>query len=376
MGFIYTPRAFYKPFENHPGELVIHLRHSGAYTRDQHLDLLSIFSSNINFKSAGLKFEQLTLPQPQMLNNGLYFGMTPIWERAAAAVTGCAVDAGTGLARVTSAAHKVQTGEYVIIRNVQGSTEVNGRFIANRVADNTFDVRTVTSVTSYSSSTDSGIWVARPFPTITISGITTAGVMTASAAHNLKVGDVVYMTTVGGLTGASRGYLDRPLVVKTVPSTTTLTIEGLTWSGGAFSGTTYMMVQRTTRHFGIPKLLHRKAMALVSATAASPSVFTTAPAHGLRVGDDVMVSGVLDATLGAAVNKYARVRTVPSATTFTLEDQAGAIINGASSNTANTGFVEVFAEPIATQVIDCEGLVRIPLIVDKSDGPWYGPLNV
>lgn len=60
-------------------------------------------------------------------------------EESAKVITGAA-DSGTGLIRITSAAHGYSNGQFIAIRNILGTVEANGDWEISGVAANTFDL--------------------------------------------------------------------------------------------------------------------------------------------------------------------------------------------------------------------------------------------
>lgn len=96
-----------------------------------------------------------------------------------------------------------------------------------------------------------------------------------------------------------------------------------------------------------------RLVATVTATSASPGVFTTASAHGLAIGDPVFfeTTGTLPAPLNPDVIRY--VMTVPSGTTFTLGSAVTdsptlgtrVISSAVNTTTTGTGTHRVWASP-------------------------------
>jgi hypothetical protein len=90
----------------------------------------------------------------------------------------------------------------------------------------------------------------------------------------------------------------------------------------------------------------------------------------------VSVTGVLG-TAVTALNTTAVVRTVPSTTTFTLEDEAGLPISGVGSTaTINTGYVTV-TNP--TQLSTLNEVLNWNVSIfhnPAKDGPGTGPFNL
>ncbi len=139
---------------------------------------------------------------------------------------------------------------------------------------------------------------------LTSSSSASSAILTTAAAHGLVVGDVVTITghSVASVNGAAR-------VVSSVPSATTFTLQNVGSTGGTGGSWTETLMGTLT-----------------SSTAATPTLFTAAAAHGFAVGDPVRVTGHSD----GAANTTALVASVPSATTFTL---TGVGSNGGTGGT-------------------------------------------
>ena len=77
------------------------------------------------------------------------------------------------------------------------------------------------------------------------------------------------------------------------------------------------------------------SVVITAITKANPGVFTTAVAHGFTVGRSVYINGVVGMT--ELNNNYYVIKTVPTTTTFTLEDSAGNVINTTGYTTYVSG---------------------------------------
>ena len=103
------------------------------------------------------------------------------------------VNNGSGLCRVTSASHKLQTNDRVTITGVNGATGVNGTHLVTTIDANTFDLQGSTFGGTY---TDGGTW--------NVSGVYHKDV-TASAGNGYESGTtyrVIAMGQIGGTTHA------------------------------------------------------------------------------------------------------------------------------------------------------------------------------
>ena len=75
--------------------------------------------------------------------------------------------------------------------------------------------------------------------------------------------------------------------------------------------------------------------AISAITRANPGVFTTSTAHGFSIGQSVYITNVNGMT--QVNNNYYVIKTTPAATTFTLEDSAGNVINTSGFNAYTNG---------------------------------------
>jgi hypothetical protein len=382
MPFTFTVKNNAPSYGGQMGKLSLEAAHSGAYAIDSRLALTGVNSIfNIGTGSKGLALPGIQMPTVKFRtsdNNDLV--LQSVHERFGP-ITACTASAAGALVTVGSGSVNLITGEMVTIRQVVGSTELNGtgRSVV-RVSDTQFLIPSITSVTTFSTSADSIVEVRRPFATLSVNAITTAGVFTTSAAHGLNPGDEVYFGTIAGLTGGTVGVSYVKQVIATAPTTTTFTLSSKpTWTGGAFSGTTPLMIIRSLAQFGRVRVLQNKSLMITTFTIASPSVVTTRVTHGLRVGDPVFIDGALDTTAGPLLGGSRRVRTVPSSTTVTFEDLAGAPVNVASGTaTGNTGFITGPVEVANSVTLDFGSVIEIDLYPMKSKlskGNFSGPLN-
>ncbi len=92
----------------------------------------------------------------------------------------------------------------------------------------------------------------------------------------------------------------------------------------------------------------------------------------------MFVSGVAGTTLGTANAGYAKVRTVPSVTTLTLEDEVGLPITTAGATiTAGTGIISTDeAEYVGTTLNAGPLTLELELQANNpSDDVFVGPFN-
>jgi hypothetical protein len=74
---------------------------------------------------------------------------------------------------------------------------------------------------------------------------------------------------------------------------------------------------------------------ITAITKANPGVFTTSAAHAFSIGQSVFITGIVGMT--QLNNNYYVIKTVPTTTTFTLEDSAGNVINTTAYTTYASG---------------------------------------
>jgi hypothetical protein len=315
------------------------------------LRLADILNANSKFLQHGPPVFRDALINLQGLDvRGLRFAVPNVIVRFGPVTA--ATHSGTTVTVTVGSGHNIQTGESVTIRQVVDAVEINGIFAGSRIArvsDTVFTITGVASMTAFATSANSIVEVVRPFASVGLTSYVPATkLFTTSAAHNLAPGDKIFVSQVTGLTFAGGTFLNKPVTVATTPSTTTFTIYENVASTGTSSGGNVTAV-RTVNNYGMIKVLQPRAIGIASITAADPAVYTTGVAHGLSVGDRVLVSGVAGTSV-TALNVPAVVRTVPLTTTFTLESEAGVPVSGSGATiTPNTGYVSVTAPtPIAT----------------------------
>lgn len=360
------------------GNLAVQSSATGSLTI-QSLRLADILNSNAKQMQFGVPaFRDALITVNGSSAKGLTFAVPNVIARFGP-VTGTAI-AGTTVTVTIATGHNIQNGEPVTIRQVAGSTEINGVIAGSRIrrlTDTTFTISGVASMTAFSTSANSIVEVSRPFPSIALTSFVPATkLFTTAAAHGLAAGDRIFVSQVTGLTFAGPTWLNRQLTIATVPSTTTFTIYENAVVTGSSSGGVVIPV-RTVNNWGNIQVLQPRIIGLTTAvTAANPAVYTTGQNHGLAIGDRVVVTGVLG-TAVTALNTTAVVRTTPLATTFTLEDEAGAPISGVGSTaTINTGYVMV-TNP--TQLSTLNEVLNWNISIfhnPAKDGPGTGPFNL
>ena len=382
MALALTLRRFASARDASPGliELV------ASFTSTYGVQRLLLDAAIAGAGQGGVTLSSLGNPRSIMLDNGCRAAMIPTITRCANATTtpGAVVNAGTGLVRVTCVNHQLITGETVTIRGVQGATEVNGTWVINRIDADTFDLRGLTALTAWTTSAGSTVEVRRPLDPLVISAGAMANpwVLTTSAAHGLVVGDQVYVSADAGMTGNTIAFLGVPLIVNTVPSTTTLTLKGsrgegvLGFTGGAFSATLVprLLIVRTPRLFGLLRAIKSYTATISDATNADPIVVTYAPASGIKIGDLLSVSGVAGNT---NANGTYMVRTVPSTVTLTMEVLSTGLARAGNAGYTSGGILSADAEVAASETFTANGVMSIPIHPrDSLINPWSGPLNL
>lgn len=360
------------------GNLAVQSSATGTLTTDS-LRLANIFNSNskqMQFSVPAYRDALITVNGSPA--KGLTFAVPNVIARFGP-VTGATIS-GTTVTVTIATGHNIQNGEGVTIRQVLGSTEINGVFAGSRIrrlTDTTFTISGVASITAFSASANSIVEVSRPFAAITLTDFVPATkLFTTAAAHGLAPGDKIFASQITGLTFTGPTWLNRQITVATVPSTTTFTIIENAAVTGTSSGGVIIPV-RTVNNWGNVRVLQSRVIGLSTAVSnANPAVYTSGAAHGLAIGDRVVVTGV-QGTAVTALNTTAVVRTVPLSTTFTLEDEAGLPISGVGSTaTANTGYVLV-TNP--TQLSSLNEVLNWNVSIFNNpakDGPGNGPFNL
>lgn len=149
-------------------------------------------------------------------------------------------------------------------------------------------------------------------PATAIAGTATVTVTTL-AAHGLLPGDLVdiasvaTMTLTDSRTGTSGLAAVSDVVIASVPTSTTFTLQGIS-ATGTNSGTITIAVKNKVR-------------------------VTTNAAHGLAVGDKVLVTGIATMEVDGEAFVTGRVQSIPSTTTFWLD--------GVSNLSANSGTIVI-----------------------------------
>jgi hypothetical protein len=155
---------------------------------------------------------------------------------------------------------------------------------------------------------------------LAITGTTTVTISSA-AAHGLLPGDTVDLTLAGGTT--AQLFVDlRPganqtgdltisnVIVATVPTATTFTLQGVQALGGTYDGTNNnRTLTITTKN-------------VVTVTSAS---------HGLSVGNAVTISGLVGLNVNGGTSFTSLIRSVPSANSY--------VLLGAGNGVANSGTI-------------------------------------
>lgn len=342
------------------------------------LRLGDIFVSNAKFLQQGLPIWRDALISLTGGNvRGLRFQVPNVIVRFGP-VTGATLS-GTTLTLTIGSGHNIQTGEALTIRNVLGSTEINGSYAGSRVKRTSDTVVTITgiaAITAFSTSAASIVEVIRPFASISMTSFVPATkLFTTAAVHGLNPGDKVFISQITGLTFTGPTWQNRPVTVATTPLTTTFTINENIGVSGTSSGGNVTAI-RTVNNYGLIKVIQSRVVGIASITAADPAVYTTSEAHGFAVGDRVAITGVQGTTVGA-LNVPGVVRTVPTSTTLTVESEAGVPVTGAAATiTAATGYIATTGPTnISTLVESLPWAVQI-LNNPAKDGLGTGPFNL
>lgn len=123
----------------------------------------------------------------------------------------------------------------------------------------------------------------------------------------------IYEVTTGGTSGQTPPLHDGMGQEAFAPAQADAWDDTIETTRGTFSGTT---------------------ASITGITSADPAVFTTSSAHGLSVGDQVFISGVLGLP---EANNDRIVATVPSPTTFTCENRRGTPFNASTYGPYTSG---------------------------------------
>lgn len=194
-----------------------------------------------------------------------------------------------------------------------------------------------------------------------ITGITKAnpGVFTTQSEHGFVNGNLVWIAEVAGMTEVNNGLY----IVDTVPTATTFTVaattgvpldtSGFTTFSSTTLGVAFKRVGRTSDPFN--------QRIFSGITKANPGVFSTTAAHGLVINDEVYITEVKGMT--EVNNTRYFVNTVPSASSFTLKDSAGTVLNTTSFTTFVTGGTE-------TPIKYCPRTVAFLQEARKGYGGW------
>jgi hypothetical protein len=287
----------------------------------------------------------------------------------------------------TVVTHGLLPGEQVRVRGVLGATQLNTTTtdwtVASVTGVDTFVLQTtLAALSAFTTSADSRVETLRPLADLTVSSVAMGSgatarqvVFTTSAAHGLRADDTVYVTGTCTSTPAwSSSYV--PVSVVAVPSTTTLTLNlPQSFTAAASAATMTLVVQRSMRLAGNLTVEAPVSIGLASVGTTTEALFTTNQSHNFKVGDQVQT--IVLGTSVTALNGLFRVRTVPLATTFTLETQAGIPVSGTGSTpTANSGHVSGMMERITGVAYDGEGTLEFNV---SDTGPTanalVGPLK-
>lgn len=366
---ILSPASAYMGHGNHEGGFRVTARFTGQLTAGRLL-----IGGNPQLPAAftpGIRMNNMLQPAPALCNDNNFLEIYDTVVRYGP-VTACTV--ASGICTVTIATgHDLLPGEFVAIRRVLGAVEANGTYIQvlTTPTDTTFTFA-LAAVTAFSTSADSIVEVRRPFPDMVINAMATStATFTTSAAHELAVGDQVFITRITGITGQVFQRLIQ--TVATVPSATTFTIAGLSSVGGAATVTNAKCILvRSARTFGQISLFRPRSLPIVSVSIAALALFTTQDAHGLQVGQ-IVESAMIGTTVSTSGVK--RVRTTPLATTFTLEELDGTLVTGVGTTvTGNVGHVAGLLQIPDGLRLESIGTLMIPIAPNQAR--YVGPLNL
>lgn len=142
-----------------------------------------------------------------------------------------AADNGSGLIRITAAAHGLNTGDPAVVKEVEGTSEANGNWIVTRIDANNVDLDGSVFVNAYVSGGNIALC-----PTLTASH--TRGINNNTGFQGTDVGRMIRIQQ-----GTVWGYVQIVKVTSTtvvrvnIVNTLTSTAAKKVWRMGAFSGT-------------------------------------------------------------------------------------------------------------------------------------------
>lgn len=142
-----------------------------------------------------------------------------------------------------------------------------------------------------------------------------------STAHGFSVNQRVHVAGATGLTALN----NNDYLINSVPNANQFTLKSLAG------------VIVDARHMGAYKGGGTVTLVatLSGVTNANPGVFTSSAAHGLTVGQEIQITGIVGMT--NINSRFFRVNTTPTATTFTLTDLQGNVIDTTASGAYVSG---------------------------------------
>ena len=160
---------------------------------------------------------------------------------------------------------------------------------------------------------------------LAITVVAATDVITTASAHGLLVGDPVrFAETTGGFTVATTYY------VRTVPSTTTLTISTRQTGGSVVDLTTVTAGQNTMY------AVSSNSTALVGTPTAATDLFTTTVPHGFQIGDAIVFSAIGDTNVVIGTIYYVLTTAAEDIFTMSAAQGSGATVFNVTGTTACT----------------------------------------
>lgn len=241
--------------------------------------------------------------------SGVYEKWTGAFEgipqavRNSFAITGCANN-GSGLVRITSAAHGLSTSDVVTVAGIAGATGANGSFTITVISTTVFDLQGSTFGGTYTAATGAFRFTGTTGLTnaIAVTGAAGNGAtiplirITTPRPHGLSTGNCVKISGVGGTTEANGSF------IVTVITTTTFDLQNSIWdathpytSGGQMQLSVWNERLVNTPHYNITGIADNGA-GNMRVTITAPAPYKVVNLQQTITGIAQTVSGVMNMT--------------------------------------------------------------------------------